>query len=229
MNAPADVEVRGRTREVAREVVGSSAPERLWRPRSSISARRRRRPRRRPCRDSSTRSAGGALSAPSPVVRDPSDVRGNTLYYAKSVFGNSYGYIWWIPLHNFLLRHVWAAFGAGDTVAGMLLTFACPRRAALPLRLPPRAQGVADGGGHARCHAGGRPGPRPARSSDARRDAPWGRPRPPRSLPRFRPRPRRRAAQGRRLRPATRPARAPSSATAASASTTCPAATGSPG
>src|SRR5205085_6574352 len=41
--------------------------------------------------------------------------------FAKSAFGDSYGYIWWIPLHNFLLRYVWAAFGA-EGFPGMMLT-----------------------------------------------------------------------------------------------------------
>ncbi|HEX6183756.1 MAG TPA: Ada metal-binding domain-containing protein [Pyrinomonadaceae bacterium] len=123
MNAPADVEVRGRTREVAREVVMRPDSERLWASRHQ---------RATPMTPASggfqglfNTQAGGALaaSAPGTVARDPADVRGNTLFYAKSVFGNSYGYIWWIPLHNFVLRHVWLAFGASDTVAGMLLTF----------------------------------------------------------------------------------------------------------
>jgi hypothetical protein len=55
------------------------------------------------------------------VTRDPADLRGNTFYFAKSAFGDSYGYIWWIPLHNFLLRYVWAALGA-EGFAGMMLT-----------------------------------------------------------------------------------------------------------
>jgi hypothetical protein len=59
---------------------------------------------------------------PAPVMpRDPADLWGNTFYFAKSAFGDSYGYIWWIPLHNFLLRYVWAALGA-EGFAGMMLT-----------------------------------------------------------------------------------------------------------
>ncbi len=123
MSAPADVEVRGRTREVAREALGQPEPSRPW------ASKRQRATPTTPASASFqglfNASAGGALAAPTPaaIARDPADVSGNALYYAKSIFGNSYGYIWWIPLHNFFLRHVWAAFGAGDTVAGMVLTF----------------------------------------------------------------------------------------------------------
>ncbi|MCA1620977.1 MAG: hypothetical protein LC795_17055 [Acidobacteria bacterium] len=122
MTAPAEVEVRSRTREVARAAVPQTEPERFW------AAKQRQRatpntPAAAGFQGLFNAGPGGAVAAAAPVVRDPADVAGNTLYYAKSVFGNSYGYIWWIPLHNFLLRPVWLAFGAGDTVAGMLLTF----------------------------------------------------------------------------------------------------------
>jgi hypothetical protein len=125
MTAPAEVEVRSRTREVARAVaVPRQEAERFW----SEKSRERATPNTPAAAGFQglfNAGAGGALaaSAPAPVVRDPSDVAGNTFHYAKSVFGNSYGYIWWIPLHNFLLRPVWLSFGAADTVAGMLLTF----------------------------------------------------------------------------------------------------------
>jgi hypothetical protein len=125
MTAPAEVEVRNRTREVARAVaVPRPEPEKFW----AEKARERATPNTPAAAGFQglfNAGAGGALSAPSPapVVRDPSDVAGNTLHYARNVFGNSYGYIWWIPLHNFVLRPVWVAFGAGDTVGGMILTF----------------------------------------------------------------------------------------------------------
>ncbi|HEX7315488.1 MAG TPA: Ada metal-binding domain-containing protein [Pyrinomonadaceae bacterium] len=115
MNAPADVEVRTRTREVARAPMPRGdarwpAPK-AWREAPATPA-------------SATvqglfNTAGAA--PPVPARRDPADLRGNTLHFAKSAFGDSYGYIWWIPLHNFLLRYIWAAFGA-DGFAGMLLT-----------------------------------------------------------------------------------------------------------
>ncbi|HEX8355261.1 MAG TPA: Ada metal-binding domain-containing protein [Pyrinomonadaceae bacterium] len=124
MTAPADVDVRGRTREVAREDARRPEPERRWAAPSRYSATPNT-PASAGFQGLFNAGPGGALAAPAPapVARDPADVRGNTLYYAKSVFGNSYGYIWWIPLHNFLLRHVWLAFGARDTFAGMVLTF----------------------------------------------------------------------------------------------------------
>ncbi|HEX8500950.1 MAG TPA: Ada metal-binding domain-containing protein [Pyrinomonadaceae bacterium] len=118
MTAPAEVEVRGRTREVSRDVLREPEPERLW-------ASRHRRPT--PNTPASATVQGlfnsSAGAAPAAVVRDPADVGGNTLFYAKNVFGNSYGYIWWIPLHNFWLQNFWGAFGVTDTLAGMLLTF----------------------------------------------------------------------------------------------------------
>ena len=120
MTAPADVEVRSRTREVARARVPQTEPERLW--------TTRHQQRATPNTPAAAGfqglfNAGAATQAATPVVRDPSDVLGNTFHYAKTIFGDSYAYIWWIPLHNFLLRPIWMALGAGDTIGGMLLTF----------------------------------------------------------------------------------------------------------
>jgi hypothetical protein len=123
MTAPAEVDVRGRTREVAREVVLSPEPERFW----TQQGRQRATPNT-PASASVqglfNQHAGGALAGQGAgaVARDPSDVGGNTLYYAKNVFGDSYGYIWWIPLHSFALRPVWLSFGVVDSAAAMLLT-----------------------------------------------------------------------------------------------------------
>src|ERR1044071_73604 len=115
MNAPADVEVRARTREVARAPMPREPhwpTPKSWREAPATPA-------------SATvqglfNTQGGAVPAPV-APRDPADLWGNTLHFAKSAFGDSYGYIWWIPLHNFLLRYVWAAFGA-EGFAGMMLT-----------------------------------------------------------------------------------------------------------
>lgn len=114
INAPADVEVRTRTREVARAPAPRGdanwpAPKTWWREGPASPA-------------SNTvqglfNTGGAAQLAP----RDPADLRGNTFYFAKSAFGESYGYIWWIPLHNFLLRYIWAGVGA-DGFGGMMLT-----------------------------------------------------------------------------------------------------------
>jgi hypothetical protein len=118
MNAPADVEVRTRTREVARRPAPPprDIDDKLWPPKAW---------RETPATpDSATvqslfNTPGAAPAQIAP--RDPADLRGNTFYFAKSAFGDSYGYIWWIPLHNFLLRYLWAVFGA-DGFAGMMLT-----------------------------------------------------------------------------------------------------------
>jgi hypothetical protein len=116
MSAPAEVEVRARTREVARAAPPPGG-ETYW-------------PEPKPRRETPATPASAAVqglfnTAGAPpaqaVRRDPADLWGNTLYFAKSAFGDSYGYIWWIPLHNFLLRYVWAALGA-EGFAGMMLT-----------------------------------------------------------------------------------------------------------
>src|SRR5215204_4352806 len=76
MTAPADVEVRGRTREVARGAVGRPEPETPW------TARRQQRatpttPASASFQGLFNTSSGGALAAAAaPVVRDPADVRG---------------------------------------------------------------------------------------------------------------------------------------------------------
>jgi hypothetical protein len=122
VNAPADIEVHGRTREVARDVVLRPEPERLWASRHQRATPNT--PASAGVQGLFNAGAGGAVAAAAhaPIARDPADVRGNTLYYAKGVFGNSYGYIWWIPLHNFVLRHFWQTLGAADTLAAMTLT-----------------------------------------------------------------------------------------------------------
>lgn len=116
MHAPADLEVRTRTREVARAPAPRPPGGEAYWPAAKTW-------REAPTTPSSA-SVQGLFNAPAAapaVPRDPADLRGNTFYFAKSAFGNSYGYIWWIPLHNFMLRHVWAAFGA-EGFAGMILT-----------------------------------------------------------------------------------------------------------
>ncbi|MFL6333208.1 MAG: Ada metal-binding domain-containing protein [Pyrinomonadaceae bacterium] len=119
MNAPADVEVRTRTREVARAPVPRGRGIETYWPGSKTW-------RETPASPASAtvqglfNTQGASVPAPN-APRDPADLRGNTFYFAKSAFGDSYGYIWWIPLHNFLLRYVWAAFGA-EGFGGMLLT-----------------------------------------------------------------------------------------------------------
>lgn len=122
VSAPADMEVTGRTREVARaaalkgEYATPWPPKQPWRSAPSTP------------QSANVQSIFNASGPPAPPVparvkpRDPADIRGNTLHHAKTLFGNSYGYIWWIPLHNFLLGEVWSAFGAG-ALGGMLISF----------------------------------------------------------------------------------------------------------
>jgi len=116
MNAPADVEVRTRTREVAR------APQ-VARGATNWPAPKPRRETPATPESASVQGLFNTSGAASVQVapRDPADLWGNTFHFAKSAFGDSYGYIWWIPLHNFLLRYVWAALGA-EGFAGMMLT-----------------------------------------------------------------------------------------------------------
>jgi hypothetical protein len=122
VNAPADIEVTGRTREVARAAVFRGEHATPWPPKQ---------PWRNTPSTPQSSSVQGIFNASAPLAttvaaqvkpRDPSDIRGNTFHYAKSLFGSTYGYIWWIPLHNFLLGEVWGAFGAGP-VGGMLISF----------------------------------------------------------------------------------------------------------
>ena len=119
MNAPANVEVRTRTREVAR----ARAPRPAGREANWPASKTWRETPATPASATvqSIFNASGAAAQAQVAPRDPDDLRGNTFYFAKSAFGDSYGYIWWIPLHNFLLRYVWATFGA-EGFAGMILT-----------------------------------------------------------------------------------------------------------
>jgi hypothetical protein len=118
MNAPADVEVRTRTREVARPPAPRPAGREAYWPASKTW-------RETPTSPASAtvqglfNTSGAAQAKLAP--RDPADLFGNTMYFAKSAFGDSYGYIWWIPLHNFLLRYVWAALNV-EGFASMMLT-----------------------------------------------------------------------------------------------------------
>src|SRR2546423_1638340 len=117
MTAPADIELSGRTREVARGSTLRPDAAAAW-------------PRRTQRGVPATPSSASVQSifnaaAPAPTQRraplDPNNIRGNALMFARNLFGNSYGYIWWIPLHNFLLGYLWAGFGITGA-PGMLLS-----------------------------------------------------------------------------------------------------------
>lgn len=122
VNAPADMDVTGRTREVARAAVFRGEHATPWPPKQ---------PWRTSPSTAQSANAQGILNATAPLAstvaaqvkpRDPADIYGNTVHHAKTLFGGTYGYIWWIPLHNFLLGDVWGALGAGP-VGGMLVSF----------------------------------------------------------------------------------------------------------
>jgi hypothetical protein len=119
VTAPADIEVSGRTREVARDSVPRLEEERLWPPKPWRSAPTT------PA-SASVRSIFNAPPARASQVapRDPADIRGNTAYYAKNLLGQSYGYVWWILLHNFILDGLWTGLGVTWPFVGMFLSFA---------------------------------------------------------------------------------------------------------
>lgn len=48
---------------------------------------------------------------PAPQRPDPADVRASTLWHARNALGNTYAYIWWLPVHNILLSYTWGALG----------------------------------------------------------------------------------------------------------------------
>ncbi|HEV7890509.1 MAG TPA: Ada metal-binding domain-containing protein [Pyrinomonadaceae bacterium] len=122
VNAPADIEVTGRTREVARATVLRGEHATPWPPKQ---------PWRNAPSTPQSSSVQGIFNASAPLAatvaaqvkpRDPRNIHSNTLYYTKTLFGSTYGYIWWIPLHNFLLGEVWGAFGA-TPFGGMIISF----------------------------------------------------------------------------------------------------------
>lgn len=121
MVAPPEVEVAGRTREVRRSEVFS--PE-LAAPRGAA----RRDYNSTPPSDTVQtlfNVAGHAPPARSSVPADPTDVRANTLWFMRRALGSTYAWVWWIPLHNFLLTHLWAAFGVADTTISFMATAVC--------------------------------------------------------------------------------------------------------
>ncbi|MDT5293691.1 MAG: hypothetical protein QOJ76_571 [Acidobacteriota bacterium] len=123
VTAPADIEVSGRTREVARGSVQRLEEERPWPSKPWRSA-----PTTTPA-SASVQSIFNAPSAPHAsraqvALRDPSDIPGNAAFYAKNLFGQSYGYIWWILLHNFVLEGLWTSLGVGWPFVGMFFSFA---------------------------------------------------------------------------------------------------------
>jgi hypothetical protein len=118
ITAPADVEVGGRTREVARAAFDFEAAP----------AGRGPRVRHKLGTPGATGfqtlfNSGGVPAAQGPAaLLDPEDLEGNTLEFARRAAGASYLYIWWILPHSIILKPLWAAFGVTG-VAAMFCTF----------------------------------------------------------------------------------------------------------
>lgn len=121
ITAPPEVEVAGRTREVSRAAVFGAA---------SLNPRSARLKTHTSTPTSSTvQTLFNAGQGPAAVVAakqaappDPLNLRANTGWFARRAAGNSYSWVWWIPVHNVLLTHFWAGFGVTGFGA-MLATF----------------------------------------------------------------------------------------------------------
>jgi hypothetical protein len=105
MTAPAEVEVGGRTREVARAAVAAAEPDPDW-------ARGRRRRQPAAVQSGTVQTLFGARPVkPGARVLDPSDIGGNTLEYAKRAVFNTYPYFWLLPVHNLVFETFWESVG----------------------------------------------------------------------------------------------------------------------
>jgi len=116
MNAPAGIEVDGRTREVARAGPAAAEAEPAW---------SRGRHRRQPMNITSNTVQtifGGRPSKGGVAVLDPTDIGGNTLVFAKRAVGDSYAYLWWLIVHNTFLTFVWGGFGITGAGAALFCT-----------------------------------------------------------------------------------------------------------
>jgi len=114
MTAPAEAEVGGRTREVARAAVEVAEAGPLW-----GRGRQRRPPTILSSGTVQTLFGGRPAGKGGAPVLDPSDIRGNTLEFAKRAVGNTYAYVWWMFMHQLFLGDFWALLGFG--LAGTLL------------------------------------------------------------------------------------------------------------
>ncbi|HEV3469031.1 MAG TPA: Ada metal-binding domain-containing protein [Pyrinomonadaceae bacterium] len=105
MAAPAGVEVGGRTREVERAGVAVAEVEPAW------GRGRQRRPPTALTSNTVQTIFGGRPVKGGPVVADPSDISGNTFFFAGRAAVNSYAYIWWFFVHDSILSFFWQGFG----------------------------------------------------------------------------------------------------------------------
>jgi hypothetical protein len=128
MTAPPEVEVVGRTREVRRAEALGQEPEIVWR---GGVARRNYNSTTPPSNTVQTIFSAKQSAAARPAARqalkplDPTDLRGNTVYFMRRGYGYSFAWLWWIPLHNVFLGHFWAFWGLteiGALLASGLLT-----------------------------------------------------------------------------------------------------------
>lgn len=118
MTAPDGLEVGERTREAARTEPDAGEVRPDW---------TRVRERRLPADLSSgtVQTLFGAAPAAAPVAPpplDPTDIAGNTFQYAKQMVGRSYGYLWWLPVHNFIIGPTWSGIFGIEDGAGMFLS-----------------------------------------------------------------------------------------------------------
>jgi hypothetical protein len=116
MTAPAEVEVGGRTREVARAAVAVAEPNPDW-----TRGRHRRQPSA--VQSGTVQTIFGARPVKAGVTAlDPSNIGGNTLEYAKRAVLDTYSYCWLLPLHNMFFEPFWegAGFMRGNIIFTMI-------------------------------------------------------------------------------------------------------------
>lgn len=161
-SAPAEAEAAAvgaaaasRTREVEREKALGRAPEVVFAARPRASAQPYPSTPASPTVQTIFGSSGAPAAAAPGQPADPTDIQANTLWYAKTALGNTYAYIWWLPLHNIILSYTWKAFGITG-VGSVLLTFLVLSTAFLLYGFVRAARAAESAGGP---HVGGAPSP----------------------------------------------------------------------
>ena len=117
MTAPAEVDVVGRTREAARdEIAAGAVGAHVWEP---------KRGRYAPSSPSSNtvQTIFGARPAPSSIVRDPTDVVGNTFRFVWHGFTTSLAFLWVTSAHSAIRGMILTVFGGGGAAATVLSIF----------------------------------------------------------------------------------------------------------
>ncbi|HVF50773.1 MAG TPA: hypothetical protein VNA19_11840 [Pyrinomonadaceae bacterium] len=121
MSAPVEIDYTGHTREVSRADAPVVEPRRA--PRRSQQSSQAAMPQT-PTSQSvqsifNTPAAAASSASTLPAPLDPSDVWGNTVKYAGKLLGQSYFYVWWIPVYR-ILDGFWSLFGITDFPAVIL-------------------------------------------------------------------------------------------------------------